>query len=118
MKLPGSKWTFAHPTISDALTEVLRQKPHMMAALIRGATIDTILSSYTFEGSPLIRDMLVIQTTLYELHRNWMLFHFLSCRSSEAVVVKAVEQFPNLLRRSDWQSDLTSNDPRIASARS
>lgn len=86
LKLSGSKWTFAHPTISDALTEILRQKPHMMAALIRGATIDTILSSFTCEGSPLIRDALVIQTTLDdalvarlgrtpdELHRNWMLF--------------------------------------------
>jgi len=126
LKLSGSKWTFAHPTISDALTEILRQKPHMMAALIRGATIDTILSSFTCEGSPLIRDALVIQTALDdalvarlgrtpdELHRNWMLFHFLSYRSSEALFVKAVEQFPNLLRRSCWQSDLTSNDPRIA----
>ncbi|MCP1507795.1 hypothetical protein J2Y83_003768 [Pseudomonas marginalis] len=126
LKLSGSKWTFAHPTISDALTEILRQKPHMMAALIRGATIDTILSSFTCEGSPLIRDALVIQTTLDdalvarlghtpdELHRNWMLFHFLSYRSSEAVFVKAVEQFPNLLRRPCWQSDLTSNDPQIA----
>ena len=43
-----------------------------------------------------------------------MLFHFLSYRSSEAVFVKAVEQFPNLLRRPCWQSDLASNDPRIA----
>jgi len=40
--------------------------------------------------------MLVIQTTFDELHRNWKLFHFLSFRSSAAVFVKAVEQFPNL----------------------
>ena len=26
LKLSGSKWAFAHPTISDALTEILRQK--------------------------------------------------------------------------------------------
>lgn len=126
LKLSGSEWTFAHPTISDALTEILRQKPHMMAALIRGATIDTILSSFTCEGSPLIRDALVTPTSLDdalvarlgrtpdELHRNWMLFHFLSYRSSEAVFVKVVEQFPNLLRRSCWHSDLASNDPQIA----
>jgi hypothetical protein len=126
LKLSGSKWTFAHPTISDALTEILRQKPHMMAALIRGATIDTILSSFTCEGSPLIRDALVIPATLddalvarlgrtpNELHRNWMLFHFLSYRSSSAVFTKAVEQFPNLLRRTCWRSDLASNDPQIA----
>ncbi|AYC32988.1 hypothetical protein D3880_11680 [Pseudomonas cavernae] len=125
LKLSGSKWTFAHPTISDALTEIMRQKPHMMAALIRGAPIDTILS-FTCEGSPLIRDGLVIPTTLDdalvarlgrtpdEWHRNWMLFHFLSYRSSEAVFKKAVEQFPDLLRRPCWQSDLASNDPQIA----
>lgn len=98
----------------------------MMAALIRGATIDTILSSFTCEGSPLIRDALVIPTTLDdalvarlgrtpdEWHRNWMLFHFLSYRSSEAVFAKSVEQFPDLLRRACWQSDLASHDPRIA----
>lgn len=126
LKLSGSKWTFAHPTISDALTEILRQKPHMMAALIRGATIDTILSSCTCEGSPLIRDTLVIPTKLNdalvtrlgrtpnELHRNWMLFHFLSYRSNEGVFIKVVEQFPDLLRRSCWKSDLVKNDPLIS----
>ena len=126
LKLSGSKWTFAHPTISDALTEILRQKPHMMAALIRGATIDTILSSFTCEGSPLIRDALVIPTALDdalvarlghtpdEWHRNWMLFHFLSYRASDAVFAKAIQQFPGLLRRSSWQTDLAGNDPRLA----
>lgn len=128
LKLSRSKWTFAHPTISDALTEILRQKPHMMAALIRGATIDTILSSFTCEGSPLIRNALVIPTTLDdalvarlgrtrdEWYRNWMLFHFLAYRASEAVFVKTVEQFPNLLRRSSWQSDLASIDPQLATS--
>src|SRR5690606_20562239 len=60
LKLSGPRWTFAHPTISDALTEIMRQKPHMMAALIRGAPINTILGTFTCEGSPLIRDALVI----------------------------------------------------------
>ena len=126
LKLSGAEWTFSHPTISDALTEILRQKPHMMAALIRGATIDTILSSFTCEGSPLIRDALVIPTTLDdalvarlgrtpdERHRNWMLFHFLSYRASEAVFNKSIRQFPDLLQRSCWQTDLAANDPRIA----
>jgi hypothetical protein len=77
----------------------------MMAALIRGATIDTILSSFTCEGSPLIRDALVIPSRLDEVlvarlgrtpderHRNWMLFHFLSYRASDAVFTKS-----NLMR--------------------
>ena len=126
LKLSGPKWTFAHPTISDALTEILRQKPHMMGALIRGATIDTILSSFTCESSPIIRDALVIPTTLDdaliarlgrtpdEYYRNWMLFHFLSYRASEPVLVKTVQQFPDLLRRSCWNSDVASDDPQIA----
>ncbi|WP_404654074.1 hypothetical protein [Bradyrhizobium sp. USDA 336] len=125
LKLSGSKWTFAHPTISDALTEILRQKPHMMAALIRGATVDTILSSFTCESSPLIRDALVIPTILDdalvarlgrtpdEWHRNWMLFHFSSYRASESVFAKAIEQFPDLLQRSCWHTDLIGNDPRL-----
>jgi hypothetical protein len=126
LKPSGSKWTFAHPTISDALTEILRQKPHMMAALIRGATIDTILSSFTCEGSSLIRDALVIPTGLddalverlcrtpNELHPNWMLFLFLSYRASDAVFVKAIRASPELLRRLCWHTEPVGNDPRVA----
>lgn len=125
LKLSGVRWTFAHPTISDALTEILRQKPHMMAALIRGAPIDTILGSFTCEGSPLIRDALVIPSTLDdtlvvrlsrtpdERHRNWMLFHFLSYRASDAVFAKVIGQFPDLLQRLCWQTDPLANDPRF-----
>jgi hypothetical protein len=36
----------------------------MMAALIRGAPSNTILGNFTCEGSPLIRDALVIPTAL------------------------------------------------------
>lgn len=125
LKLSGVKWTFAHPTISDALTEILRQKPHMMAALIRGAPIDTILGSFTCEGSPLIRDALVIPSTLDEAlvarlshtpderHRNWMLFHFLSYRASGAVFSKVIGQYPELLQRLSWQTSPLANDPRV-----
>lgn len=126
LKLSGPRWTFAHPTISDALTEIMRQKPHMMAALIRGAPIDTILGSFTCEGSPLIRDALVIPDTLDdalvarlgrtpdESHRNWMLFQFLSYRASEVVFSKVVRQHPDLLRRSCWRTDPVRNDPQLA----
>jgi hypothetical protein len=125
LKLSGAKWTFAHPTISDALTEILRQKPHMMAALIRGAPIDTILGSFTCEGSPLIRDALVIPSTLDnelvsrlrltpdETHRNWMLFHFLSYRANDAVFTKLIQQVPDLLKRSCWRRDPIGDDPRF-----
>jgi hypothetical protein len=125
LKLSGPRWTFAHPTISDALTEIMRQKPHMMAALIRGAPIDTILGSFTCERSPLIRDALVIPTALDdalvarlgrtpdERQRNWMLFHFLSYRASEVVFSKVVQQYPDLLQRSCWRTDSVANDPQL-----
>ncbi|WP_206018303.1 hypothetical protein [Roseovarius nitratireducens] len=125
LKLSGPRWTFAHPTISDALTEVMRQKPHMMAALIRGAPIDTILASFTCEGSPLIRDALVIPAALDdalvarlgrtpdERHRNRMLFHFLSYRASEVVFSKVVQQYPDLLQRSSWRTFPVVNDPQV-----
>lgn len=97
-----------------------------MAALIRGATIDTILGSFTCEGSSLIRDALVIPTALDdalidrlnrtpdERHRNWMLFHFLSYRASETVFAKTIQQCPDVLRRSCWTTDLAGNDPQLA----
>ena len=124
LKLSGAKWAFAHPTISDALTEILRQKPHMMAALLRGAPIDTILGSFTCEGTPLIRDALVIPSTLDdalvarlsrtpdEMHRNWMLFHFLSYRASDAVFTKLIQQLPDLLQRACWQTGPIASAPR------
>jgi hypothetical protein len=43
-----------------------------------------------------------------------MLFHFLSYRASEPVFAKAVQQFPDLLRRSCWRTDLAGNNPQIA----
>lgn len=126
LKLSGARWTFAHPTISDALTEIMRQKPHMMSALIRGAPIDTILRSFTCEGTQLIRDALVVQSSLDdalvarlgrtpdEVQRNWLLFHFLSYRASDAVFLKTLQQFPDLVRRSCWRTELVGNDPQLA----
>lgn len=44
-------WGFAHPTIADALTDILRDRSHMIAALLRGAPLDTILSGFVCEGA-------------------------------------------------------------------
>lgn len=126
LKLSGPRWTFAHPTISDALTQVMRHKPHMMAALIRGAPIDTILGSFTCEGSLPIRDALVIPTALDdalvtrlgrtpdEPQRNRMLFHFLYYRASEMVFSKVVQRYPDMLERSSWRGDTVVDDPMLA----
>lgn len=126
LRQSGTGWSFAHPTIADALTEILRQKPHMMAALIRGATIDTILSTCTCEDAPLIRDALAIPATLDEQlverlvqtrdepHPTYMLFHFLAYRASNAVLERLVRRAPDLLTRRGWGSSQVIHHPRIA----
>lgn len=49
-----------------------------------------------------------------DVHLNWMLFHFLSYRASEAVFSKVVQQYPNLLQRLCRQTDSIGNDPELA----
>lgn len=57
-------WSFAHPTIADALTSILRERPHFIEALLRGATIETILSSFVCEGMRSIQDAPTIPASL------------------------------------------------------
>lgn len=118
-------WSFAHPTIADALTEILREKPHMMAALLRGATIDTILSSFACEGATSIRDALTIPATLNdtlvtrllrtpdEYARNWSLFSFLAWRASDQVFENVVRAFPEIIERDSWGTDRIDNNPKV-----
>jgi hypothetical protein len=118
-------WSFAHPTIADALTEILREKPHMMAALLRGATIDTILSSFACEGALSIRDALTIPATLndtlvarllgtpVEYARNWSLFSFLAWRASDQVFESVVRAAPEVLTRITWGATVIDNNPKV-----
>lgn len=119
-------WSFAHPTIADALTEILREKPFMMAALLRGATIDTILSGFTCEGATFIQDALSIPVSLNEtlvtrlaqtpneLAHNWSLFSFLVWRANDQVFEKLVRSDPELLGRKTWGTDNIDDNPRMA----
>ena len=114
LKVSGTSWTFAHPTIADALTDILRQKPFMMAALLRGATIDTILGSFACEGAAPVRDALTIPasldetlverlvTTPDEMQRNRSLFTFLSRRANDRVFERVVQRNPDILARRTW----------------
>ena len=118
-------WSFAHPTIADALTEILRQKPHMMAALIRGAPIDTVLSSFACEGAPIIRDALTISSTLNETlvarllqtpdetETNRSLFWFLAKQSNDDVFQSLVHADPNILNRKSWNTYKIANSSQF-----
>ena len=119
-------WSFAHPTIADALTEILREKSFMMPALLRGATIDTILGGFTCEGTAVIQDALSVPASLNdtlvarlaktpdELARNWSLFSFLVWRANDQVFEKLVRLDPELLERKTWIATTIYHDPKIA----
>ncbi len=118
-------WTFAHPTISDALTEILSEKPFMMAALLRGATIDTVLDNFTCEGSHDIPDALTIPANLNdtlverlartpdEADRTWSLFIFLAYRASDTVFEKLIRLYPDILERKTWATTVIGNSPKM-----
>jgi hypothetical protein len=97
----------------------------MMAAMLRGATIDTILSGFACEGAAAIRDALTIPSGLNnllvtrllktpdEVGRNWSLFAFLAWRASDQVFKEVLANAPELLERDTWSAQLIKNDPKI-----
>jgi hypothetical protein len=119
-------WAFAHPTIADALTDILTESSHMMAALLRGATIDTILGSFVCEGARHVRDAPTIPPTLDdtlvgrlarvpdEISTNWSLFGFLADRASDHVFRRVVTADPAILTRQSWATHRAIYDPKIS----
>lgn len=116
LKVSGTTWMFAHPTIADALTDILREKPFMMSALLRGASIDMILGGFACEGADPVQDALTIPANLDEtlverlivvpdeLARNRSLFTFLSRRANDNVFERAVRRSPDILHRQTWST--------------
>jgi hypothetical protein len=118
-------WSFAHPTIADALTSILRERPHFIAALLRGASIEAILGSFVCEGMRSIQDAPTIPATLDdvlvarlsripdETSTNWTMFRFLADRASDKVFERVVMADDEILRRESWDSYRVSQDPKI-----
>lgn len=119
-------WAFAHPTIADALTDILTARPHMMAALLRGASIDAILGSFVCsDGGSSIRDAPTIPPSLDDIligrlahvpdqaSTNWSFFLFLAERVSDRVFERVIVAHPEILDRLTWQHHRTNRDPKI-----
>lgn len=118
-------WSFEHPTIADALTEILSGQPHMMEALLRGAGVDTILESFVCDGAGPIQDAAVIPTSLNkvlserlidapdEIDMNSSLFSFLVDRASDEVFRFVIMGNPLTLNRRTWHFTRASQDPKI-----
>jgi len=123
---PGQQiWGFAHPTIADALTEILREKSHMVPALLRGATTDTILHGFVCEGITYLKDAMVVPAKLNqelvkrlsgaadETASNWSLFSFLAYRASDEVIGMLINAEPELFERNTWSSLAINSNPRV-----
>lgn len=118
-------WSFAHPTIADALTSILRERPHFIAALLRGASIETILGTFVCEGMRSMQDAPIIPATLddvlvarlsripNETSINWSMFRFLAERASDKVFERVVVADDEILRRESWESHRVSHDPKV-----
>lgn len=118
-------WSFAHPTIADALTSILRERPHFIAALLRGASVETILGTFVCEGMRSILDAPIIPATLDdvlvsrlsripdETSTNSSMFRFLADRASDKVFERLVLADAELLRRESWQSYRVSHDAKV-----
>ena len=116
-------WTFAHPTISDALTDILKERPHMVAALLRGATIETVLSTCVCEGAREMTDALKIpegqsDVLIARLARapdedsvNYALFAFLADKTTDDILRRVIELAPELLDRHSFSPSKKSWDP-------
>jgi hypothetical protein len=118
-------WSFFHPTIADALSAILGQRPDLVELYVRGTRVDALLSEVVCAGAASIRDAIVAPDSINDLlisrlletpdepGLNFKLFNFLAERASETVLRGALKQDQNLLARhaiSNWR---VYGDPTI-----
>lgn len=106
-----SAWAFTHPTIVDALSAMLRQRPDLVELYVRGTKIETLLADAVCEGAKPVLDAIVIPVSVSELlvsrlietpdepNINRTLFDFLCERASESVLRSVITLDKKLLYR-------------------
>lgn len=104
-------WTFAHPTIADALAEILRDRPDLLELYIQGTRVEVLLAEATCEGAAEVQDAVVIPASNNELlvarivemadesALNKILFSFLAKRASDVVLREIIAASPEIVRR-------------------
>lgn len=119
-------WGFEHPTISDALTTILDQQPQMLSALLRGASVDKIMSDFVCLGMPKIRDAITVPQELSEVlvdrllsvpdevFPNRLLFRFLADRANNEVFQKVLSRTPSIMARQMWYSGEAWLNPKFS----
>ena len=119
-------WSFKHPTIADAISEILGATEGMGELYLRGTKSETIVAETVCIGAETILDAIVIPETLddllierlaelpNELGPNRALFEFLHSRASERVFRKFLVRHPATFGRRAYPSpgfDLRSGGP-------
>lgn len=107
----GKVWTFKHPTIADALSEILGQRPDLVELYIRGVRLETLLSEIVCAEAQQIQDAIVVPESVSaqliarlletpnDPSLNTALFGFLAKRASDHVLCEIVNQDASVLSR-------------------
>ena len=121
-------WTFKHPTIADALSELLGRRPELTELYLRGAHWRDILVEVVCVGAEPILNAVVIpimQTSLLaarlreipdEPEANLALYEFLAIRASDDCLREVLALEPALFSRVHHFWYKIVDDPRIRAA--
>lgn len=123
-------WGFEHPTISDAITSILGERPNMTSAIVRGGPIEKVLNEFVCEEGPATLNAAKIPKSLNavlnhrlaevpnNLRSNGDLFDFLAVRASDDIIVHQFGNHPELMDRTTYTYDRAGYEARyIAAAR-
>jgi hypothetical protein len=118
-------WSFKHPTIADAISEMLRVTEGMGELYLRGTKSESIVTEAVCIGAIQIPDAVIIPATLDDLlverlaelpdqhHTNRALFWFLYTRASDAMFRKFFERHPGTFERNAGASYNFTYDPAV-----
>lgn len=113
-------WVFKHPTIGDALSELLRRNPELLGVFVAGSSVDQLVQQVTCGEVGIERavslpatlfdqviDKLIQHETSAAYKSEWlsrwvakrMLHTFLSTRCSKAFLERYLARYPDTLKR-------------------
>jgi hypothetical protein len=124
----GQEWGFEHPTIADAITTILDEKPNMTGAIIRGAPIEKVMKEFVCDEVPDAKNAAKIPKSLNNVlnlrlkdapdsySSNGDLFDFLTLRASDDILIEQFGSHPHLIDRRTYSYSRASYDSRYAMA--
>jgi len=107
IKAKARRWTFRHPTIGDALAEVIAEDPELVDIYLAGVSPDKLLSEVTCGAVGIQGARLVVPPRAYDLVLRKLdrvkelsrVFWFLSYRSDRDFIARYLERHPEATSR-------------------